>query len=835
MRGCSALVAFATTECYTYRMHYTKRCWLVFILCAGTCPAAPYGLDVYRHIELLPQVTPLVFAHGFSSYERNGANYDRGFFLYKSGSEYVMADIRGAGVLARLWTTGQNGALRLRVYLDGPRVVDKTFSDFFDGVGAPYLAPLVVNDEVSSGGFVSYLPITFSNSCRVTSTDASLYYNINLLTYNDGTAIPRWQTNESSADVRSIWNNAGAPVGIYTNTSFATNTFTLAPYTAVALANITGAYVLHGIRLRNPLLTYDGPRRATDNGRAFIATNGFSQFIMAIASNNTGVQLTRRLDAGIGDQRARVVIDGGVVGEWYTPGAQSGFLDSDFPIPAAVTEGKAAITARIEFVSSGFDWNEFYYWAYSLTGAVATLTDELDVGTPASEAAHAYVINNQSWQGTRTYEYTITNMPRHLDWSTGVWLCADWDDTITNAVRAPVGLFFCTPFGVQDVHTLLVGCLTNTMESYCYAPMPFASHGLVWLTNTSAQTFSNLWCETRWSDLPDNPGALGWFHATYHSAEMVSDPGDYVFLDVQGCGALIGVSHWMRGPTFRGYLEGDERIYVDGARAPRVQGTGTEDYYNGGWYFNGGCFAVPSHGNSHHVALADEDWTSCYRWHLADRIPFRSALRATMEHGWENNIDVTYASVAFWYGRPQSLLTHVDAFDIGDPASEAAHAFVTNGAADLYTLDAAYDGEDDLTRIIDAGRLTRAQYSFQVAVDPLADALLLRRRNDFAYTNQSALVDVNGAAVGLWYQAGWNNSTNHADQNVTNRWRDDEFVVSREFFAGATAVVITVSAANGTVWTAFRYDVFAVQPLVVPEPVAGLLLALLALRMRPRR
>ncbi|MCX7002486.1 MAG: DUF2961 domain-containing protein [bacterium] len=811
------------------------RLCLCAVLAAGSGLTAPYGLDVYRHLELLPQVNPLVFAHGFSSYERNGGNYDRGYFLYKSGSEYVMADVRGAGALTRLWTTGQNSALRLRVYLDGARMVDKTFLDFFDGVGAPYLAPLIVNDDVSSGGFVSYLPLTFSNSCRVTSTDASLYYNIQLQTYHDGTAIPHWQTNAPSADVRGIWNNAGTPVGIYTNTSFATNHFDLAPYAAVAVADIAGAHVLHGLRLRNPHLTYDGPRRVTDNGRAFISTNGFSRFVMQIATNNSGVQLTRRLDAGIGDQRARVVIDGSAVGEWYTPGAQQGFLDSDFPIPAAVTEGKSVITARIEFVSSGFDWNEFYYWAYSLTGAVATLTDELDVGTPASETAHAYLINNQSWSGTRTYEYTITNMPRNLAWSTGVWLCADWDVTITNAVRAPVGLFFCTPFGVQDVRTLLVGCLTTAMEYYCYAPMPFASQGLVWLTNTSAQTFSNLWCETRWSDLPGDPDTLGWFHATYHGDTMVSNPADYVFLDVQGCGALIGVAHWMRGPTFRGYLEGDERIYVDGARAPRVQGTGTEDYYNGGWYFNRGCFAVPSHGNPHHVALADEDWTACYRWHLADSIPFRSALRASMEHGWENNLDVTYASVAFWYGRPQSLLTHMDAFDIGDPASEAAHAFVTNGAADLYTLDAAFDGEDDQTRIVDSGRLTRGSYSFRIAVDPFADALLLRRQNDFAYTNQTAVVDVNGAAVGVWYQAGWNNTTNHADWAVTNRWCDDEFVVPRECYAGATAVVVTVSAASGSVWTAFRYDVFAVQPLVVPEPAAVLLLVLLLAGRRARR
>jgi len=36
------------------------------------------------------------------------------------------------------------------------------------------------------------------------------------------------------------------------------------------------------------------------------------------------------------------------------------------------------------------------------------------------------------------------------------------------------------------------------------------------------------------------------------------------------------------------YLEGDERVFVDGQQSPVIYGTGTEDFYESGWYFRGG-------------------------------------------------------------------------------------------------------------------------------------------------------------------------------------------------------------------------------------------------------
>src|SRR5258707_15188733 len=86
-------------------------------------------------------------------------------------------------------------------------------------------------------------------------------------------------------------------------------------------------------------------------------------------------------------------------------------------------------------------------------------------------------------------------------------------------------------------------------------------------------------------------GELGYFNATAHRGETT--PGDdWGFLDAQGTGVYYGATQSMRGliPTGnrREYLEGDERVYVDGSLSPAAHGTGTDASYESGGYFRDG-------------------------------------------------------------------------------------------------------------------------------------------------------------------------------------------------------------------------------------------------------
>lgn len=108
---------------------------------------------------------------------------------------------------------------------------------------------------------------------------------------------------------------------------------------------------------------------------------------------------------------------------------------------------------------------------------------------------------------------------------------------------------------------------------------------------------------------------------------------------------------------YRGYLEGDERVYIDGSDEPAIEGTGTEDYYNGGWYFRG-AFANATSGQPRFIVNdAADRWRHArfehglYRWHIGDCIPAREGLRFTMESGpTDDEAPATHRTAAFAYG-----------------------------------------------------------------------------------------------------------------------------------------------------------------------------------------
>jgi hypothetical protein len=109
-------------------------------------------------------------------------------------------------------------------------------------------------------------------------------------------------------------------------------------------------------------------------------------------------------------------------------------------------------------------------------------------------------------------------------------------------------------------------------------------------------------------------------------------------------------------------LEGDEIITVNGADV--LHGTGLEDAYNGGYYYNWVAVQAdepegvmpqsatrPLHGILYVGREAGYARADQYRWQIADRIPFSRSLDVKIE----NRYAVTgavWTSVAFWYQQP---------------------------------------------------------------------------------------------------------------------------------------------------------------------------------------
>ena len=175
--------------------------------------------------------------------------------------------------------------------------------------------------------------------------------------------------------------------------------------------------------------------------------------------------------------------------------------------------------------------------------------------------------------------------------------------------------------------------------------------------------------------LPELPPDVGYFHAQYRQAtpnrgwtdnwtnDYDSPVGDaknldgaknYVFMEAQGRGHLIGVTHAVLQNQAGWMGEGDDMFFIDGETLPSINGTGLEDYYNGAWDFGGleGAvpFAYPHNGAPYIVDAERIGGRYClYRWHIDNPVTFQQSLRFTIEHGHANHRSDDYFSTAYWY------------------------------------------------------------------------------------------------------------------------------------------------------------------------------------------
>jgi len=123
-----------------------------------------------------------------------------------------------------------------------------------------------------------------------------------------------------------------------------------------------------------------------------------------------------------------------------------------------------------------------------------------------------------------------------------------------------------------------------------------------------------------------------------------------VFLEAAGKGHFVGVTQAVLQNENGWFGEGDDMIFVDGDALPTINGTGTEDYYNGAWDFGGQAFANQRQGAPYIVDPERIGGRYClYRWHIESPIPFERSIRVTMEHGSANHRSDNFYTVAYWY------------------------------------------------------------------------------------------------------------------------------------------------------------------------------------------
>jgi hypothetical protein len=272
----------------------------------------------------------------------------------------------------------------------------------------------------------------------------------------------------------------------------------------------------------------------------------------------------------------------------------------------------------------------------------------------------------------------------------------------------------------------------------------------------------------------------------------------------------------MRGPTTRLFLEGNNRTYVDELKSPQINGTGTEDFFHGGWYFIDGPFTNPLTGeasdeNATGDRAASTDCTAAYRLMPADAVPFDSQITAGIQHGATDNVAATYSSTAFWYGQANAIEETTDTLLVGNTASESAHGYTSANPGAITTLTADYEGNDGTpVELTKTTRATTASVSFNLTVAAANSGVDLVRTSDQGSGYQIAEVYVNGTDAGQWMEP---------LGNTYHRWLDDTFQLPASLTARKSSLAITIVPLAG--WPAWSAAEYQAASLVAP-PEAGL-------------
>lgn len=224
-----------------------------------------------------------------------------------------------------------------------------------------------------------------------------------------------------------------------------------------------------------------------------------------------------------------------------------------------------------------------------------------------------------------------------------------WDGAQEPSAELPLEYFFGQALNPPPYRSLLVG--VNDGGWYNFMPMPYGKQGAVTIT---ANQPLNGRLRVVTCPLRQPISELGYFHAVYNEDLPTQPDRHHVFARRRGAGHYMGTYLVTQGTTDRRlplWLEGDDRFTVDGELV--IHGTGSEDYFNCGWYAVEGRLdgpgSQPVHGFPVYGLVGDVNQAAAYRWHVGDPVHYDSELTAEMEHGADNRQPADYRSAAFFY------------------------------------------------------------------------------------------------------------------------------------------------------------------------------------------
>ncbi len=246
-----------------------------------------------------------------------------------------------------------------------------------------------------------------------------------------------------------------------------------------------------------------------------------------------------------------------------------------------------------------------------------------------------------------------------------------WDGEATPSVEVPIGDFFGLGLGEYFTFDALPLSAAPNHAVNSFFPMPFQKRARITVENQGQMKLDALYYNIDYQlyAKPLAPDSL-YFHAQYRQAspnkgfsgnwkdnndplqndkKNLNGEGNYVWMEATGRGHFVGVTMSVLQNQDFWWGEGDDMFFIDGEKAPSINGTGTEDYFLGAYDFGGKPFSYALYGAP---VVGDEkagSRSSVFRFHLDSPIPFTKSIKATIEHGHANGRSDNFFSVAYWY------------------------------------------------------------------------------------------------------------------------------------------------------------------------------------------
>ncbi len=240
-----------------------------------------------------------------------------------------------------------------------------------------------------------------------------------------------------------------------------------------------------------------------------------------------------------------------------------------------------------------------------------------------------------------------------------------WDGEKDPSVEVPVGDFFAMGWDKYAPISSLAVCVNPGSAFNSYWPMPFRNNARLTLENLDDKPMV-IYYQIDFTRAPV-PADAAYFHAQFRRVNPLPYKQVYAILDdMHGKGQYVG-TYLAWGVHNSGWWgEGEIKFYLDGDQEfPTINGTGTEDYFNGSYDFENQetheyeVFTSPYSGLTQVIKpdglYQSQQRFGLYRWHIADPIRFDSDLRVTIQDlGWQSGgrylpLMDDISSVAYWY------------------------------------------------------------------------------------------------------------------------------------------------------------------------------------------